>query len=86
MLINNIFADGQTEPITHGLVISGGMCTEKPFEQVACFRWIDAWPAIVNLDFGFLLGLDHERLSWYHNGIERRLTDVHGSVMKGVLA
>ena len=33
-----------------------------------------------------LLGLDHERLSWYHNGIERRLTDVHGSVMKGVLA
>ena len=25
-----------------------------------------------------LLGLDHERLSFYHNGIERRLTDVHG--------
>ena len=23
-----------------------------------------------------LLGLDHERLSYYHNGIERRLTDV----------
>ncbi|MEI6325900.1 MAG: DUF1501 domain-containing protein, partial [Gemmataceae bacterium] len=33
-----------------------------------------------------LLGLDHERLSWYHNGIERRLTDVHGSVIQGVLA
>ena len=27
-----------------------------------------------------LLGLDHERLSFYHNGIERRLTDVHGQV------
>lgn len=33
-----------------------------------------------------LLGLDHERLSFYHNGIERRLTDVHGRVIKEVLA
>jgi hypothetical protein len=33
-----------------------------------------------------LLGLDHERLSYYHNGIERRLTDVHGRVIKAVLA
>jgi hypothetical protein len=33
-----------------------------------------------------LLGLDHERLSFYHNGIERRLTDVHGKVIEGVLA
>jgi len=32
-----------------------------------------------------LLGLDHERLSFYHNGIERRLTDVHGSVIRDVL-
>jgi uncharacterized protein (DUF1501 family) len=33
-----------------------------------------------------LLGLDHERLSYYHNGIERRLTDVHGRVIREVLA
>jgi hypothetical protein len=33
-----------------------------------------------------LLGIDHERLSFYHNGIERRLTDVHGHVIKDVLA
>jgi len=33
-----------------------------------------------------LLGLDHERLSFYHNGIERRLTDVHGEVIRPVLA
>src|SRR5881394_1508624 len=33
-----------------------------------------------------LLGLDHERLSYYHNGIERRLTDVHGEVLEDVLA
>ena len=33
-----------------------------------------------------LLGLDHERLSFYHNGIERRLTDVHGEVIREILA
>jgi hypothetical protein len=33
-----------------------------------------------------LLGLDHERLSFYHNGLERRLTDVHGHVVKDILA
>ena len=32
-----------------------------------------------------LLGLNHERLSYYHNGIERRLTDVHGEVIEAVL-
>jgi len=33
-----------------------------------------------------LLGYDHKRLTWYHNGIARRLTDVHGDVIKPVLA
>jgi hypothetical protein len=33
-----------------------------------------------------LLGLDHERLSFYHNGIERRLTDVHGRVVRDLLS
>ncbi len=33
-----------------------------------------------------LLGLDHERLSYYHNGIERRLTDVHGTVLRDILS
>jgi hypothetical protein len=33
-----------------------------------------------------LLGLDHTRLSFYNNGIERRLTDVHGHVINEVLA
>ena len=32
-----------------------------------------------------LLGLDHQRLSFYHNGIERRLTDVHGQVIQNIL-
>jgi len=33
-----------------------------------------------------LLGLDHERLTYYHNGLERRLTNVAGKVIKEVLA
>lgn len=32
------------------------------------------------------MGLDHERLTFYHNGIERRLTNVHGHVKRDVLA
>jgi hypothetical protein len=33
-----------------------------------------------------LLGLDHEQLTYYHNGIRRRLTDVHGSVIRAIVA
>ena len=33
-----------------------------------------------------LMGLDHERLTYYHNGLERRLTNVHGHVIQDVLA
>jgi hypothetical protein len=34
----------------------------------------------------YLLGIDHTELTYYHNGIRRRLTDVHGEVVAGVLA
>jgi hypothetical protein len=33
-----------------------------------------------------LLGLNHERLTFYYNGLERRLTDVEGSVVRAVLS
>ena len=33
-----------------------------------------------------LMGLDHERLTFYHNGLERRLTNVHGHVISDVIA
>jgi uncharacterized protein (DUF1501 family) len=33
-----------------------------------------------------LLGLDHERLTYFHNGRDERLTDVAGRVVKEVLA
>ncbi|MBL8237887.1 MAG: DUF1501 domain-containing protein [Bryobacterales bacterium] len=40
----------------------------------------DYWATVLHL-----LGLNHEKLTWYHNGINRRLTDVHGHVMHGLL-
>jgi len=33
-----------------------------------------------------LLGIDHEKLVFRHNGIDRRLTDVHGQVIEEILA
>ncbi len=33
-----------------------------------------------------LLGLDHEKLTFYNNGAQRRLTDVHGRVIREILA
>ncbi len=33
-----------------------------------------------------LLGIDHERLTFRYQGRQFRLTDVHGKLVKGVLA
>tara|TARA_R110002096_G_scaffold199271_17_gene383141 strand:- start:11443 stop:12849 length:1407 start_codon:yes stop_codon:yes gene_type:complete len=33
-----------------------------------------------------LLGMDHEKLTFYNNGLDRRLTDVHGHVLRRILA
>ena len=33
-----------------------------------------------------LLGIDHTRLTYYHNGISRRLTNVHGDVVRDLLS
>ncbi|MFO1481777.1 MAG: DUF1501 domain-containing protein [Verrucomicrobiaceae bacterium] len=33
-----------------------------------------------------LLGIDHEKLTFRSNGVDRRLTDVHGHVVEGILA
>ena len=43
--------------------------------------WYDFHATVLHL-----LGIDHERLTFYHNGIKRRLTNVHGELIKGVLA
>jgi hypothetical protein len=33
-----------------------------------------------------LLGIDHKRLTFYHDGIQRRLTNVHGHVIDAIIA
>ena len=43
--------------------------------------WYDFHATVLHL-----LGIDHERLSYYHNGIQRRLTNVHGNVLAGILS
>ncbi len=43
--------------------------------------WYDFHATILHL-----LGIDHERLTFYHNGIQRRLTNVHGEIVRGVLS
>jgi hypothetical protein len=46
-----------------------GVCTVHDFHATVLHR----------------LGLNPERLTYYHNGIQRRLTDVHGHVIRPVL-
>ena len=33
-----------------------------------------------------LMGMDHTKLTFRHNGVDRRLTDVHGEVIEGILS
>ena len=44
-------------------------------------NWYDFHATVLHL-----LGIDHERLTFYHNGIRRRLTNVHGEVLHDLLA
>ncbi|MEO1998546.1 MAG: DUF1501 domain-containing protein, partial [Planctomycetaceae bacterium] len=44
-------------------------------------HWHDLHATVLHL-----LGVDHRRLTFYHNGIERRLTNVHGNVVRDILA
>jgi hypothetical protein len=67
---------GVKKPYSHGATDEFG---HQAVEKVATIY--DLHATILHL-----LGLDHERLSYYHNGIERRLTDVHGHVIRDVLA
>ncbi len=53
----------------------GWKSVEKPV------HWYDYHATVLHL-----LGLDHERLSYYHNGIQRRLTNVHGEVLHDILS
>jgi hypothetical protein len=53
----------------------GWKAAEKPV------HWHDFHATVLHL-----LGIDHERLTYYHNGIRRRLTNVHGTAIRDILA
>jgi len=62
--------------IAHGVTDEiGWKATESPT------TWHDFHATVMHL-----LGMDHEKLTYYHNGIERRLTNVHGNVIGEILA
>jgi hypothetical protein len=52
----------------------------KPLDRNNPTRVYDIHATVLHL-----LGIDHARLSVKHNGIDRRLTDVHGHVLDGLL-
>lgn len=68
-----------------GAGIKGGVAYGESDE----WSWKAQKDVTTNYDFHatvlHLLGLDHERLSVRHDGANRRLTDVHGHVIKAVL-
>jgi hypothetical protein len=62
--------------ITYGATDDIGMrAVENPV------HWHDFHATVLHL-----LGIDHQRLTFYHNGIQRRLTNVHGNLIPGILA
>ncbi|HZT78875.1 MAG TPA: DUF1501 domain-containing protein [Gemmataceae bacterium] len=67
---------GVKKAFSHGATDEFG---HQAVEDVATVY--DFWATVLHL-----LGLDHTKLTYYHNGIQRRLTDVHGQVIRKVLA
>jgi hypothetical protein len=67
---------GLQHGISHGATDDVGW---KSVEKVV--NWYDFHATVLHL-----LGIDHERLTFYHNGIQRRLTNVHGEVVREILA
>ena len=66
---------GVKKPFTYGATDEFGY---KAVENIATVY--DFHATILHL-----LGLDHRRLTYYHNGIERRLTDVLGNVIHEII-
>ena len=54
-------------------------------DQIQSFTFVLADPDL-HATVLHLLGIDHTRLTFRHNGIDRRLTDVHGHLMRELVA
>ncbi len=72
--------------------ILAGAGVKAPFTHGSTdeFGWKAALDPVSVHDFHatilHLLGLDHTRLTYYHNGLKRRLTDVHGHIVEPILS
>jgi hypothetical protein len=64
--------------ITHGESDQWGY---KPADRSNVTEVYDIHATVLHL-----LGIDHTRLTFRHNGVDRRLTDVHGEVIRPILA
>ena len=53
----------------------------KPAESTKITEVYDVHATVLHL-----LGVDHEKLTFRNNGIDRRLTDVHGHVLADIVA
>jgi hypothetical protein len=69
-----------------GAGVRGGVAHGESDE----WSWRTAKSPTTNYDFHatvlHLLGIEHEKLTFRHNGFNRRITDVHGEVVNEVLA
>lgn len=64
--------------ITHGHSDQWGY---KPLDRAHPTQVYDIHATVLRL-----LGIEHTKLTWRHNGIDRRLTDVHGQVIPEIMA
>jgi hypothetical protein len=73
-----------------GWMAGGGVRGGVAYGESDPWSWKAARDVTTTYDFHatvlHLLGIDHERLTFRHNGIARRLTDVHGRVITAVIA
>jgi hypothetical protein len=69
-----------------GAGVKGGTCfgASDEFGRRAEIDPVTVWDFYATVLH--LLGFDHKRLTWYHNGLDRRLTDVHGRLIKEIVA
>ena len=73
-----------------GWLAGAGVKGGASFGESDPWSWRAAHDITTTYDFHatvlHLLGIDHERLTFRHNGANRRLTDVHGHVIREILA
>jgi hypothetical protein len=73
-----------------GWLAGGGLRAGTSYGQTDEIGWKAVDDPVTWNDFHatilHLFGIEHEQLTFYHNGIQRRLTNVAGNVMTGILS